>query len=176
LGEGSILKVEIREEQPQDQTAISTVNKLAFAGNDEADLVEALRNHGKIILSLVAVHDDRVIGHILFSRITIDSLPEGFSAVGLAPMSVLPEFQNQGIGSHLVRAGLTKCREQGHKVAVVLGHANYYPRFGFVPASRFGIKSEFNVADENFMILEFENGVLETTVGIARYESEFDAF
>ncbi|MGH9938173.1 MAG: GNAT family N-acetyltransferase, partial [Blastocatellia bacterium] len=94
--------------------------------------------------------------------------------VGLAPVAVLPEFQDRGIGSSLVQHGLERCREAGHPFAVVLGHPHYYPRFGFAPASRFGIKSEYDVADENFMAMELREGALQNQAGMARYQPEFN--
>ena len=170
------LAVTVRQEVSVDAADIRLVNRLAFAGDAEADLVDTLRQRGKVLLSLLAECGSRVIGHILFSRVTLDPAPPGLSAVGLAPLSVLPEFQNQGVGSLLVRKGLAHCRDAGHQVVVVLGHPAYYPRFGFVPAGRFGIRSEFDVPDEVFMILELNDRVLGSGGGTARYESEFNLF
>jgi putative acetyltransferase len=163
----------VLKERPQDVTAIRRVNELAFGQPAEADLVDALRENGKVLLSLVAVEGDDVAGHILFSPVRIE--PEGppLSAVGLAPMAVLPELQNRGIGSQLVRAGLDECRKSGYDCVVVLGHAHYYPRFGFVRASRFNLKSEYDVPDEVFMALELREGSLSGHGGLVRYESEF---
>ena len=171
----------IREEGPEDFAAIHHVNERAFDNSAEADLVDLLRAHGKVSLSLVAVDDDRILGHILFSPVKIEVATEQsektISAVGLAPLAVLPEFQNQGIGSLLVRSGLEQCRKSGHDCVVVLGHPEYYPRFGFVPASRHGIKSEFYVIrDGAFMVLELYEHALSDCEGTVKYQPEFDTF
>ncbi|HST20226.1 MAG TPA: N-acetyltransferase [Blastocatellia bacterium] len=164
----------VRNEKPEDIAAIHKVNEKAFGQPAEANLVDALRANGKVTLSLVAVQDDRVVGHILFSPVTIESDKESLAAVGLAPMSVLPEFQNQGIGSRLVRAGLDECRKALHDSVVVLGHPEFYPRFGFTPASRYGIKSEYDVRDEVFMIMELRKGALVGRSGTVKYQPEFN--
>ena len=164
----------IRREQPEDIAAIHEVHELAFGRPAEADLVDALRTRSKATLSLVAVEDDRIVGHILFSPVTIDPTDRTFHAVGLAPMAVLPERQRRGIGSQLVSAGLLECRNAGYDCVVVLGHQTYYPRFGFVPASRYGLRSEYEVPDEAFMVLAWHAGVLEDRGGVVRYQPEFD--
>jgi len=166
----------IREERPEDIAGIYLVNERAFNQPDEANLVDLLRAHGKVSLSLVAVDDDRVLGHILFSPVTIERSAKTVSAIGLAPMAVLPEFQNQGIGSMLVRSGIEECRKAGHDCVIVLGHPEYYPRFGFVPASRYGIESEFDVRDEVFMALELYEGALAGCEGTVKYQPEFNTF
>ena len=108
-----------------------TVNRLAFGQDAEARLVDALRAGGFAPVSLVAEINGQVVGHILFSDLSIITETGNVSALALAPMAVLPEFQRQGIGSALVRRGLEVCKEQGHRIVVVLGHADFYPRFGF---------------------------------------------
>lgn len=164
----------IRPEKPEDIPAIRIVIEQAFGRPAEADLVDALRRNGKATISLVAEDDGRVVGHILFSPVTIQSSETELTGVGLAPMAVLPEFQNRGVGSLLVKNGLDRCREAGHSFAVVLGHSHYYPRFGFTPASRFGIKCEYEVADEHFMAMELLEGALQNQAGTARYQPEFN--
>lgn len=166
--------IQIRPEQIEEIAAIRRVNERAFNGPAEADLVERLREHDKVTLSLVAVRDDEIVGHILFSPVVIESPRQSIAAVGLAPMAVLPELQNQGIGSLLVRTGLDQCRRAGHLVAVVLGHPQYYPRFGFVPASRYAIRSEYEVADEHFMVIELRPGALAGQSGTVKYQAEFN--
>ena len=128
----------VRREQPADIAAIRQVHALVFGRSAEANLVDTLRMRGKVVLSLVAAEGDRIVGHILFSPVTIASDDHTFPAVGLAPMAVLPEFQRRGIGSLLVKASLVECQHLGYDGVVVLGHPSYYPRFGFVPASRYG--------------------------------------
>jgi putative acetyltransferase len=164
----------VRPEKPEDVPAIRIVNERAFGGAAEADLVDALRRNGKATISLVAEDDGRVVGHILFSPVTIEASERELVGVGLAPMSVIPERQNQRIGSLLVEEGLRRCREEGHRSVVVLGHPGYYPRFGFVPASRFGIKSEYDVADEVFMVMELQEGALSGCAGVVKYQPEFN--
>jgi putative acetyltransferase len=164
----------VRPEKPEDVPAIRIVNLRAFGGAAEADLVDALRRNGKAVISLVAEDDGRVVGHIFFSPVVIHSIGAGLAGVGLAPLAVIPEKQNQGIGSTLVEQGLRRCREGGHPYVVVLGHSDYYPRFGFVPASRFGIKSEYDVADEVFMVMELREGALSGCAGVAKYQPEFN--
>jgi putative acetyltransferase len=162
----------IRPEQPE-AAAIRQVNEQAFGRPDEANLVDTLRRHGKAVLSLVGVERDRIVGHIFFSPVTIESDHHRISAVGLAPMAVVPKRQRRGIGSRLVRAGLDGCRNAGYTYVVVLGQPTYYPRFGFVPARQYGITSEYKVPDEAFMVLAWHGGMLRHRGGLARYEPEF---
>ena len=163
----------IRPEQPEDIEAIRQVNEQAFGRADEANLVDALRTGGKAVLSLVGVEGDRIVGHIFFSPVTIESDDGIVPAVGLAPMAVVPARQRRGMGSRLVRAGLDECRNAGYNYGVVLGHPTYYPRFGFVPARQYGITSEYKVPDEACMILAWPGGVLRHRRGLVRYEPEF---
>ncbi|MCI0666125.1 MAG: N-acetyltransferase [Acidobacteria bacterium] len=164
----------VRKENPGDIEAIRHVNEMAFGGPSEADLVDALRRHGKVTISLVAEEDSQIVGHILFSPVTLEPGINAFAAVGLAPLAVLPQFQNQGIGSLLVVAGLEQCRAAGIDWVVVLGHPSYYPRFGFVPASRFGVKCVYNVSDETFMLLELREGIMKGHSGIVNYQPQFN--
>jgi len=164
----------IRLENPEDIPAIRIVNERAFGRPAEADLVDALRRNGKASISLVAVDDGSIVGHIFFSLVTIQSKWTELMGIGLAPLAVIPERQNQRIGSMLVEQGLGRCREEGHKYVVVLGHPDYYPRFGFVPAGRFGIKSEYDVADEVFMVMELREGALKGCAGVVKYQPEFN--
>lgn len=164
----------IRPEAPGDATAIRYVNALAFGRPQEADLVDALRRNGGLTISLVAVQDGRIVGHIAFSPVTITSDTATIDAIGLAPMAVLPAYQRQGIGSQLVAAGLNACRNTHYSVVVVLGHAQYYPRFGFTPARPQGIVWEHDVPDEVFMVKEIKAGALAQTRGVVKYRPEFD--
>jgi putative acetyltransferase len=167
--------VTVRREIPADHADVRRVNELAFMQPAEADLVDALRAAGAATLSLVAVHEGRVMGHILFSPVTVASPSGDFVAVGLAPMAVLPELQKQGVGSLLVRAGLNELRHAGHEVVVVLGHPGYYPRFGFARAGAHGIRWEHDAPDEAFMVLELRPSALRGRGGVVRYRPEFDA-
>ena len=168
----------IREETPKDTADIRRVNKRAFSQPNEADLVDALRRRGAVALSLVAIKDSRIVGHILFSPVTIEpgtieSLGSSFTAIALGPMAVLPEYQNQGIGSQLVETGLKMCRKAGHQVVIVLGHPNYYPRFGFVPAKSLGIRCPFDVPNEVFMVKKLVENFTGTPNGLVKYQPEF---
>jgi putative acetyltransferase len=164
----------VRLEQPNDIEDIRRVHERAFGRPDEARLVDSLRSAGKAVLSLVAVEGGRVVGHILFSPVMIESAGQALPGVGLAPMAVLPEVQRHGIGSLLVKTGLLQCQEAGHAYVVVLGHPEYYPRFGFVPASQYGIRSTYEAPDEAFMIVVFHGEVARGGRGIVRYQAEFD--
>jgi putative acetyltransferase len=163
----------IRPEKPEDVAAIRLVNEMAFGQPAEAALVDLLRQNGKATISLVAEQNGQIVGHILFSPVTIESEADAFAAIGLAPLAVLPQFQKQGVGSLLVKHGLEQCRDLGQECVVVLGHPEYYPRFGFVPASRYGVKSEYDVRDEVFMLMELRDGAMKGRTGVVKYQPEF---
>ena len=162
----------IKKEDPSEIQQIWEVNATAFETNAEADLVDRLRNCGVDFISLVAKLDEEIVGHILFTEVTLEN--SDIKIIGLAPMAVKPKYQNSGIGSVLVKQALKECIATGYKAAVVLGHPNYYPIFGFIPSVEFGIKSEYDVPDEVFMIKELvENSLLKLT-GIIKYHEEFN--
>ena len=162
--------IDIREERPDDVAAIRDVNRRAFGQDREANIVDALRSNGAWLLSLVAVLDGQIVGHIMYSPITID---QGLIGAALGPMAVLPEHQRQGIGSKLVAAGNQKIQNAGWPFIIVLGHANFYPRFGFQPASIHGIRCEWDVPDEAFMLLILDKAKLYGVSGLAKYRYEF---
>jgi len=165
--------INIREEIPADQDAIRKINELAFEHGPEATLVDRLRVSCERYVSFVAVDQGTVIGHILFTPVTLD----GGSVVGmgLAPMAVHPSHQNRGIGSLLVRHGLDYLRESDCPFVIVLGHPSYYPRFGFEPASHYKLYSQWEgVPDEAFMVIVLDKMALPEGGGIARYRDEFD--
>lgn len=165
--------IEIRREQERDYSQVYQVNVAAFKGDVEARLVDKL--HGvEGYLSYVADLDGRVVGHISFSAVTLDD--ELCPFAGLAPMSVLPEFQKQGIGSLLVNAGLKDCSKAGYTAAFVLGHAEYYPKFGFQAAEQYGIRCEYPSPAENFMVFELQTGALEGESGLIKYHPIFAEF
>ena len=164
--------VRIRSEGSTDSPAVRAINEAAFGSSTEADIVEALCKQPDEIVSLVAESRGRLIGHILFSPVTLAGHSE-IHLMGLGPMSVLPAFQRQGVGSELVQQGLSQCRRKRCSAVVVLGHPEYYRRFGFVPASRFGVTSEYDVPDEVFMLLELETGALRGPGGLASYNEVF---
>lgn len=162
----------IRDERPEDIAAVRRINLAAFGRPGEADLVDRLRVEAKPIVSLVADNQGQVVGHILFTPVSISEAPQ-VSAMGLAPMAVAPELQRGGIGTALVRAGVARCKELGAELVVVLGHPEFYPRFGFAPASRLGLKSEFPVPEHVFMALPLrEDGELEFDATV-RYHAAF---
>lgn len=165
----------IRPEKKKDYKAIHELNELAFGSGTEADLIEDLQKSDEFIpeLSLVAVQNGEVIGHILFSPIVIKLKERVISALALAPMAVHPKFQNQGVGSKLIYQGLEDCRRLGYKILVVIGHPGYYPRFGFLPARDRGLHAPFPVPDEAFMVLELVPGALETAQGEIIYPPPF---
>ncbi len=165
----------IRPEAEDDYDKITKINSLAFGQENEGRLVEKLRSSENFIpeLSLVAEFDDKIVGHILFTRIKIISEISEHSSLALAPMSVLPDYQNQGIGSQLVRTGLMQGGLMEHKSVIVLGHPEFYPRFGFLPASKWDIKSPFDVPDEVYMALELEKDALKYVHGVVEYAKAF---
>jgi putative acetyltransferase len=165
--------IRVREEQSDDIPAIREVNERAFGQPIEADLVDKLRQNCKDLLSLVARAENEVVGHILFSPAVIESEDGTVQGVALAPMAVLPEYQRQRVGAELIRTGITKLRSTGCPFVVVLGHAEYYPRFGFKPASSQGIRSEWEVPDDAFMILVLNESEMKGISGLAKYRPEF---
>ena len=168
------MRITVRREKPEDVDQVRRVNELAFGRPNEAALVDVLR--GSVdALSFVAVVGDQVVGHVLFTSVRIEGRERTTAAVGLGPMAVLPEHQRRGVGSALVRAGLDACRRLGHAVVVVLGHPEYYQRFGFFPASEKGIRYEHSVPSEAFMVLELRTGAVARSSGVVRYRPEFSA-
>ncbi len=157
-----------------DHERIDEVNRLAFPTDAEARLVRLLRQGASSFVSLVAADPAGVVGHIAFSNASLD-IQESVFVMGLAPMSVVPDRQREGIGGRLVAAGIEACRALGVQIIIVLGHTEYYPKFGFLPASRWGVKSEYDVPDEAFMLLELEAGCLPADARVARYHEAFGA-
>jgi putative acetyltransferase len=165
----------IRPETPEDAAQVRRINELAFGQPAEADLVDRLRQTCADSLSLVA-EDDVVVGHILFTPVVIDSLERRVTGMGLAPMAVHPDRQRQGIGSRLVTQGLDLLRDRRCPFVVVVGHPEYYPRFGFAPASRLGLASQWDgMPDAAFMALILDPAAMAGVSGVARYRDEFDA-
>jgi len=163
----------IRAETTEDIPRVRRVNELAFGRTDEADLVDALRSIAQPYISLVAELNGQVVGHIFFSPVALEEAEDSLLILGLAPVAVLPEYQNRGIGSQLVREGLKECQRVGCWVVVVLGHPRFYPRFGFVQASRKGLRCEYPVADEDFMVAELRPNALRGR-GLVKYLPQFD--
>lgn len=167
--------MDIRQEQPTDYDAVYQVVKEAFVDaehtdGDEQNLIVRLRKSKSFIpeLSLVAVEDEKIVGHILFTRAAVN----GIAVLALAPLSVLPEYQNRGIGQSLIKRGHIIAQKMGYKYSVVLGHEKYYPKSGYVPASQYGIKAPFEVEDESFMAICL-NGTVDKLNGVMEYDEAF---
>lgn len=167
----------LRQETNDDLPKIFAVNHLAFEQDGEARLVDALRGNDDAFvpeLSIVAVLENEIVGHILFTKIQIIEGEAEIESLALEPMAVLPEHQNHGIGEQLVQRGLNTARSLGYKSVTVLGHEYYYPRFGFVPTTIWNIRAPFDVPPNVFMGLELVEYALENVTGIVRYPKEFD--
>ena len=163
----------VRNENASDVNEVEGLLFAAFTGHDEARAVELLRKSGSITIARVAEFDQRVVGHILFSPMTIEPAQLGFRGIGLAPLAVLPEFQRMGIGTKLVLDGVTVCQQLLYSGVFVLGDVAYYERFGFQPASKFDLTSEYNAGDA-FMALELQPGSLAGFHGTVKYRPEFN--
>jgi putative acetyltransferase len=163
----------IRSEEPEDYGGVYAVNGSAFETTAEANLVEALRKEATPIVSLIADDDGTVVGHIMFSPVSLSGHVD-LKIMGLGPMAVSPAHQHKGIGSALVRAGLERCEELGVGAAIVLGHPGYYPRFGFLPSIEYGIRSEYEVPQEVFMVLELLPGYFKDKSGTIQYHAAFN--
>lgn len=168
----------IRVEQPQDFSVIKEVNDLAFGQEGESNLIGNLRTTNTFISELSLVFEtemNEVVGHILFSEITIETADGAVQSLALAPVAVKPGFQGKGIGSALIQEGLKRSKELGYDSVVVLGHSSYYPKFGFTLASAKGIRAPFDVPDEAFMVIELRQGALDGVQGTVKYPEAFSA-
>jgi putative acetyltransferase len=167
-----LINVNCRLESIEDLQSIWLVNQTAFEGDAEANLVDALRDGDFVDISIVAVVDGKVVGHILFSRVAIASKVGTVDALSLAPMTVLSIHQRQGFGTKLVESGLAASREQAHRIAVVLGHLKFYPRFGFSAELAQQIESPFGEG-EAWVALDLSQGTLAGTKGRGEYSPPF---
>jgi putative hydrolase of the HAD superfamily len=163
--------IAIRHEWPEDIPAIHRVNQRAFPQETEANLVDLIRDRGNVTLSLVALNGADVVGHILFSPVTLEP-NNHIRGLGIGPVAVLPEMQGKGLGSQLIEKGLNICRERGYDFIVLLGDPRYYSRFGFIPAREFGLTSEYGDGDE-FQARELKPGILTGTRALVQYVPEF---
>ncbi len=165
--------LEVRLEVEQDAGAVRVVHEHAFGRPNEARVVELLRAEARPYLGLVAVEAGQVMGHIAFSPATLESDGASTAIMALGPMAVHPDRQRRGLGSALVREGLAACRRMGHAVVAVLGHPEFYPRFGFVPAAPLGVTCEYPAAEVAFMIAELTAGSLKGRRGTVYYDPAF---
>lgn len=161
--------IEIRPEELGDIAAIRDVNRRAFGQDQEGNIIDALRANGAAVLSLVAILDRRVVGHIMYSPLVVGEVV----GAALGPMAVLPEHQRQGIGTRLVKAGNDQLVWDGCPCIAVVGHPTFYPRFGFRPASTIGISCEWDLPDDVFMVLVLNTAKMSGVAGAARYRPEF---
>ena len=169
-------KTNIREEHKTDYQQVFLVHQKAFGQEEEGQIVERIRKSEGFIpqLSLVAEIDGVVVGHILFSKIHIETSHDNKQTLSLAPMAVLPDFQKQGIGGKMIKAGIQKADELGFDSIIVLGHPDYYPNFGFEKASKWKITCPFEVPDEAFMAMELKEGALVNSAGQVVYPPAFN--
>lgn len=163
----------VRGEKVEDQKAVHALNETAFETESEANLVDALRRGAQPFISLVAEDNNKIIGHIMFTPVSLSGYPD-LKIMGLAPMAVEPEQQRAGVGSKLVEAGLEGCRSLGYGAVIVLGHPTYYPRFGFEPSVKYNIKSEYDAPADAFMAMELEPGYLSGKSGIIKFHTAFN--
>ncbi len=175
LGSGELSGASIRPARPSDLPALLAVHRSAFETGAEAALVEVLLASGDGIISIVAVENAMVVGHVLLSVVSIQGPGGATGALCLAPVAVRPEAQHAGIGSRLVQASLEAAAEQGWPAVIVLGHPGFYPRFGFVPATPLGILPPWpDVPEEAWMVAELSPGALDGIAGVVAFPSAFD--
>lgn len=165
--------MEIRTETGADLAAVGEVNRLAFGREAEARLVDDLRDGGYARLSLVAEEEGRLVGHIMFSEAVIRTDGGEVGALALGPVGVIPERQGRGVGSALIREGLDRCVQEGHRIVVLLGHPGYYPRFGFSAERAGNLSSPYS--GDAFMALELAPGALSRVVGEFEFAPPFGA-
>lgn len=162
----------IRKEAETDHPLVYQLNARVFESDGEAKLVEKLRGSPDTLLSLVAEKKERIVGHIMFSKVSLIGHAD-LKLVGLAPLAVAPETQNMGIGGELVNRGLSQCRELGVDAIVVIGHSHYFPKFGFKPGASFGVDCEYDVPEDVFMLSELKEGALTGKKGVVFYHPAF---
>ena len=162
----------IRKEDPKDYAAVHAVNTASFETEAEANLVDVLRKEAQPIISLVAEIDGVIVGHILFSPVSLSGFPD-LKIMGLGPLAVIPKYQRKGIGTALTETGLEMCKGLGYGAVIVLGHPEYYPRFGFRPSVLYDITCEYDVPEDVFMVNELQPGYLDGSFGVIKYHPAF---
>lgn len=164
----------IRTEAPADILVIDSLLKQVFPTDAEANLVMALRENGRLTLSLVACTDDgEVVGHAMFTPMFFDGEENGWQ--GLAPLAVKEAYQKQGIASQLVNEGLATLLEFGYPACFVLGDPRFYRRFGFSAANELGFESQWDVPEGAFQAIAMAPGALSSLQGVVKYCPEFEA-
>ncbi len=167
--------IEIREETNEDRDEVRMVNDQAFGQPDEGGIIDKIRESCAQVISLVAVSNKKVVGHIFFSPVTIEFKDCIITGMGLGPMAVLPDFQNQGIGKLLVKEGIRRIKETACPFIIVLGHEDYYPRFGFERASKYGLEPQWEgVPDSAFMVMILNESKMSAVEGVVKYRDEFN--
>ena len=165
--------IKVHPETEADIAGIHAVEEAAFGRTNEADLVDQCRTNNKVFLSLVAVTESRIAGHILFTPVELDPPHPGWKGLGIGPLAVLPEVQRTGVGSRLMTIGLDICRQHGIDFVVLLGDPAYYCHFGFIPGREFGLTSNYGDGDE-FQARELTTGVLRAAKATVKYVAEFE--
>lgn len=174
------MELKLLQETKTDYAAVFKIIEEAFQNKEYSDnmeqfLVERLRKSKAFIpqLSLVAEVNGEVVGHILLTKIQIKNDHESFESLALAPVSVKPSHQKRGIGGELINKSHNIAKELGYKSIILLGHAEYYPKFGYQLCSRYGIKIPFAAPEENCLVLELVKDGLKGVTGIVEYAKEF---
>lgn len=170
------MNIQIRPETPADYEAIHRVNDVAFDRSNESKLIENLRQLDKFDarLSLIAELEEKLVGHILFYPVIIRRVDAAFPSLSLGPVAVLPEYQKQGIGGELIRTGHVAAKKLGFDSVILLGHPEYYPRFGYQPAEKWGLTNPWHIEGDPFMALELVEGALAGKAGQVIYPAVFD--
>jgi putative acetyltransferase len=169
--------INIRQETPSDYDAVRRVNMISFGRKNEAELVDRLRKTDSFIpeLSLVALEGERIIGHLLITKVHVTSNERSITLLALSPMCVIPEYQNKGVGTRMVEAAIRICRGLNYPAIVVLGHPPFYSRLGFVESGLYGIKSPFDAPPEAYMVYILVEELSGHVAGVVTYPDEFNS-
>lgn len=174
------MTIKIIRETLENYKEVEAVIESAFKNAEHTDhkeqfLVERLRKSDEFVpeLSLIATDNDKIIGHIMFTKVIIKDINSTSESLALAPLAVIPEYQSKGIGGRIIKEGLEIAKNLGYKSVIVLGHDKYYPKFGFERASIYDIKAPFEVPDTSFMALELEENSLKSVSGVVEYSKAF---